>query len=116
MMKTTTTNTPDHYHVHYGDADELGENDDLAYASPVVPTLAIVLDDVVKFLIEQRGIVSAENVADLTTYRTLTQYLSLLHDMDDDHVNVIETAGVELEIEAGLSVSVVPCNGYCETL
>jgi len=99
-----------HYHIHYGDADELEDDDEIALALPPKATLQIVLDEVVEFLEAQKSLLRAEQVVDLTAYRNLKEYLRLLANMGDDHTDIIETVGLELEIEEGLSVSIVPCD------
>ena len=102
-----------HYHIHYGDPDELDDDDSLALSIEPTPSLEQTLDEIHDFLMVQRSLVASDSVSSLTAYRTVSDYLNLLANMSDEHVQVIESVGLELEIVEGLAVSIVPCDLDC---
>ena len=113
------THPPVHWHIHYGDATEIEENSDIPAILHTMPprfTLEQTLNEVIDYLIIQRRLVIAESVTSLDAFRNIKDGLDLFGTMTPEHVKIIEQSGLEVEIEEGLSVSVIPCDLACEVI
>ena len=103
-------NQPPHFHIHYGDPDELDEDESLYTSLTPVPRLDAALTEVTTYLREQQALVASEHVASLDSFRACKDALSLLDRMDELGADIINQVGIEIELEEGMAISIIPCD------
>jgi hypothetical protein len=108
-MSNRHQHQPPHFHIHYGDADELEVDESLYTTLPPVYGLEATVTEVIAYLTLQKSVVASDSVTDFGAYHVLDEALYILANMTDDHMDIIEQVGLELELEKALSISIIPC-------